>query len=291
MDQQIKASAQVPARFNRRVSYLSIGVCVLTLVFVVSEFRLDWYESLIGSYLAATNDVRPEIGAVWEDGQNRVVALQVLDEVIARKEEVRITAGEVQSFSLLFSRLNSGEWVTLQPGVFKTMYRALPSSLARKMITTADLVWLLKGGQLERIFCEKSGQAMDIYFIDSENRVLHWITLDPQMFARDHFSPAVLAGRLEEAPGFAGQIYPSKIFFKALRRLPEDMASGLIQDQDLILDQTGTLERVGIWNQSDAGVIRIGFEFKDRNHYRIVFVRAREWAVWQLGLILKGAVQ
>ncbi len=291
MDQPVKGPSQVPAGLKRTFSFLSTGVLLLTVVFVISEFRLDWYEQLIGSYLACTNDSRPETGAVWETGQSRAAAHQYLDEVIARKEKVRIRAAEATSFPLLFSRLNFGEWVILDPETFKHMYRALPHPLARKIMGPAELVWLLKGGLVERIFCEKSEQGMDIYFIDSENRVMHWVALDPQMFVSGRLSPAVHAGRLEKIPEFSGKVYPVEKFFKAVRRLPEGMAADLIQDADRILDQAGTIERVGIWNQADSGFIRLGFEIRNRDKYHIVFVRAREWVVWQLGLSLKGRTQ
>jgi len=54
------------------------------------------------------------------------------------------------------------------------------------------------------------------------------------------------------------------------------------------LTRTGTIDRVGIWNFSEQGYIRLGFEFSRLGVTRVVQVRAREWAVWQLNLILKG---
>ncbi|MBG0780624.1 MAG: hypothetical protein H0S81_11940 [Desulfotignum balticum] len=96
-------------------------------------------------------------------------------------------------------------------------------------------------------------------------------------------------GTLEAFDEFSGRIYPVNRFFDAVFKLPAEMIPDLLPDTDLLLDQEGVISRVGIWNEAEDGFIRLGFEFRHQTGVRVLFVNAREWTVWQLGLILKGA--
>ncbi len=55
--------------FKRVFSILNIAVFVVTAVFIFSEFRFDWFEHVVGSYLSSTNEIRPEKGIIWETGK------------------------------------------------------------------------------------------------------------------------------------------------------------------------------------------------------------------------------
>ena len=45
---------------------------------------------------------------------------------------------------------------------------------------------------------------------------------------------------------------------------------------------------MGVGNSAQDGFISLGFEFRHMGESRVVAVKAREWAVWQLTLVLKG---
>jgi hypothetical protein len=60
-------------------------------------------------------------------------------------------------------------------------------------------------------------------------------------------------------------------------------------DPQVLLKQEGKITHVGIWNEARNGYIRIGFEFEAPGRHEVVFMKAREWAVWQLSLNMKGA--
>ncbi|MBU2454693.1 MAG: hypothetical protein KJ668_15405, partial [Proteobacteria bacterium] len=62
----------------------------------------------------------------------------------------------------------------------------------------------------------------------------------------------------------------------------------LIVNPEALLAQEGKITRVGIWNEAENGYIKLGFEFQEKNSTQVVFVKGREWAVWQVSLNLKG---
>lgn len=276
---------------KRAVSFFNLAVFLASFLFVFSEFRFDWCEKLLGAYLLSSNDSRPETGAVWEAGHDTRKAYQSLTDIISRQENVRQSVRDADSFTGLASSLGPGEWVIVEREEFQRFYQSLSPSAARKIVDPARLIWLLKGAAVDRIFCEGGSSGIQIYFIDAGNRVVQQLDLDREELARLQEGPVPENGFLEDQDAFSGRIYPAEEFFRAAFRLPPDMISDLIQDPDLLLDQRGLIRRVGIWNQVENGNIRLGFELEDQGMTWVLFVQAREWAVWQLGLILRGEIR
>ena len=274
-------------RIRRCFSILNLGVMIITLVVVASEFRFDWVETLAGNYLLSTNENRPEIGTIWETGHQTVNARQSLNRMIVEKETARKTVREADSFVTLAKGLSAGEWVNLDKNQFKNLYLSLSRADRLALMEPARLVWLMNGITTDRIFCEGRIGGMNIYFIDSGNRVIQQVDLETEKIGNAPEEMLTPAG-LDELPGFSGPIYSAGLFFDAVFKLPEDMVPDLIKNAETLLSQTGTIDRVGIWNTSEDGFIRLGFEFSHLGEKQVVQILAREWAVWQLSLILKG---
>lgn len=275
---------------KRTFSFLNIAVFIITAIFVFSEFRFDWMEGLVGRYLTSTNSERPETGAIWETGKQAFNAREYLDDIISKKEDARANVHTASSFSFLSSSLAPGEWVTLEKQQFKTLYLSLEKSAAAKIMEPAQLVWLLKGSQLDRIFCEGVIDGIKIYFLDSENRVIKQIDFKKEDIQQIEAGEKPLPGRLDQMNGFSGRIYSGKNFFDALFKLPKDILPDLMDNPQILLEQEGEIIRVGIWNEAQDGYIRLGFEFEKDDGFQVVFVKGREWAIWQLSLNLKEQV-
>jgi hypothetical protein len=271
---------------KRTFSLLNLAVFIVTLLFVSSEFRFDWVERLVGSYLSSTNLERPETGAIWETGKHTSDAHEYLNDIIDKKEDVRQTVHMADSFSFLVSSLQPGEWVTLEKEQFKSLYLTLEKSAALKIIEPAQLVWLLKASQLERIFCEGVTDGIKIFFIDADNRVIKQIDLEQEDILEIEAGEKPVPGSLDEMDEFSGRIYSAQSFFKALFKMPADILPDLIADPEALLDLEGKITRVGIWNEARNGYISLGFEFEDKGGLKVAFVKSREWAVWQLSLNL-----
>lgn len=273
---------------KRIFSFLNIALFMLTAVFVFSEFRFDWFEKLAGSYLVSTNALRPEIGAVWETGKQTTNAHEYLNTIASKKEDIRQNVNKAGSFSELVSSLLPGEWVTLEKQQFKSLYLSLEKSSSLKIIDPASLVWLLNGSNLDRIFCEGVKDGIKIFFIDPENRVIKEIKLQKEEIVEIENADKPITGILTDMPGFQGRIYPAQIFFDALLKLPSEIIPDLMVTSEDLLRQEGKLIRVGIFNEAVNGYIKLGFEFEAPGGNQVVFLKGREWAVWQLSLNLKG---
>lgn len=288
MLQQWYESFSLSEVLKRTFSFLNIAVFIITATVVFSEFRFDWFENIVGSYLVSTNVSRPETGTVWEAGKQSATAHEVLNEIISKKENTRLSVHQAVTFLDLASGILPGEWVTLEKQQFKKLYLTLEKSVADKIIEPAKLVWLLNGRSLDRIFCEGISGGIKIYFIDSENRVIKQIDLDKEDLLAIETGEQSVPGELENMEGFSGRIYPAEIFFDAVFKLPADILPDLMADPDRLLKQEGKIRKVGIWNEVKNGYIKLGFEFEGKQGKQVVFIKGREWAVWQLSLNLKG---
>lgn len=272
---------------KRTFSFLNIAVFLITATFIFSEFRFDWFETLVGSYLVSTNESRPETGAIWEAGKQTSSAHASLNKIISKKEDTRQNAHQASSFSDLASNILPGEWVTLDKYQFKALYLALEKPVAIKIIEPAQLVWLLSGSSLDRIFCEGISGGLKIYFIDSENRVIKQIDLNKEKILEIEDGIKPVPGKLTDMDGFQGRIYPAKLFFDALFKLPADIIPDLIVAPEILLRQEGKIINIGIWNEADKGYIKLGFEIEEAAGKKVIFIKGREWAVWQLSLNLQ----
>ncbi|MDM8535182.1 hypothetical protein QUF70_00340 [Desulfobacterales bacterium HSG17] len=273
---------------KRAFSFLNIAVFILTATFLVSELRFDWFENIVGSYLASTNTSRPKTGVIWETGKHTSTAHEYLNRIINQKEDTQASVHEASSFSNLVSDMLPGDWVTLEKDHFKTLYLTLDKSMAGKIVEPAQLVWLLKGSMLDRIFCEGIPGGIKIYFIDSENRVIKQIDLEKQDILEIEKGEQAVKGELSAMEGFFGRIYPAETFFDAVFKLPADILPDLMVNPEILLAQNGKITNVGIWNITQNSYIKLGFEFEEQGRKKVVFVKGREWAVWQLSLYLKG---
>jgi len=276
---------------KRAFSLLNLSMVLITAVFIFSEFRFDWVEKMVGTYLVSTNEQRPRTGPIWETGQQTSNAHQYLNKIIDEKNKMQKTAHGAASFGDLAKGILPGQWVTLEKAEFKALYLAVPRQAAARIIQPARLVWLLNNDSLDRIFCEGRDTGINIYFIDTQNRVIQKIVLETEELESLSKGIRPAEGRLSDMPGFSGRIYLAPLFFEGLFKLPPEILPDLISDPEILLRQNGRITRVGIWNESENGYIRLGFEVEDKGEFRVFFINAREWAVWQLSLNLKGESQ
>lgn len=266
---------------------MNLSVLVITCIFVATEFRYNWCEHLLGRYLATTNRKRPETGAIWKTGEMASNAKNYLKDIVSKQNATRQHVQKSTSFMEIAQGLMPGEWINIDKEHFKKLYLELSDPLAEKILNPVEMVWLLNGPDLDRIFIEGEQKGIRIYFLDASNKVLNRIPLDMKLLERFERKSLSVEASLEEFSGFKGRIYRASSFFRAVLDLPPDMMGDLIGNPSILLKEKGRIVRAGIWNEAKEGYIRLGFEFVHESVHKVVFVKGREWAVWQLSINLK----
>ncbi|MFO7754089.1 MAG: hypothetical protein R6V41_13300 [Desulfobacteraceae bacterium] len=266
---------------------MNLSIIVVTCIFAATEFRYNWCEKLIGSFLATTNRSRPETGAIWETGEMASNAKNNLKEIVSKQNAARQHVQKSTSFMEIARGLMPGEWINIEKEHFKKLYVELSDPLAEKLLNPVKMLWLLNGPDLDRIFIEGEQKGIRIYFLDADNKVLKRIGLDMKLLERFERKSLSREGSLEDFKGFKDRIYEAAPFFRAVLELPQDMIGDLISNPSILLKEKGRIVRAGIWNEAKEGYIRLGFEFVQDSGHKVVFVKGREWAVWQLSINLK----
>lgn len=272
---------------RRTFSVLNISVLVLTCIFAAAEFRYNWCENLLGRYLATTNQNRPETGAIWKTGEMASSAKNYLKDIVSKQKATRLHVQKSESFLEIAKGLMPGEWINIEKEHFKKLYLELSDPLAEKILNPVKMIWLLNGPELDRIFIEGEQKGIRIYFLNTANKVLKRVHLDMKLLDQFEKKSLSIQASLEEFDGFTGRIYKASPFFRAVMNLPPDMMGDLIGNPSILLEEKGRIVRAGIWNEAKEGYIRLGFEFVHESVHKVVFVKGREWAVWQLSINLK----
>ena len=259
-------------------------ILVLLIIFGlgISELRFDWLERMLGAFLANTNASRPESGVIWDINRQTETARQTLEKIVTDRQASQREARNAASFIEISTNLAPDQGVMLSPDDFRRLYLGLPASIAQEIISPFELLKISSEDQFSRTYLEKQGNGLQVYFLDTENRVLRRLQLDADLLELISQSQRVSDGSLDSFPKFKNRIYPADQFLNALESFPEDLRRNVIPQPERILTVAGRIVRVGISDETFSGNIELGFEIKTGALTKVVFVPGREWAVWQI---------
>jgi hypothetical protein len=258
---------------------------VLAILF--SEVRFSWVEILVGRYLAVTNSHRPESGSVWEQGRLKQVATQTLEQMVTQQLTAQREAREASSLAQLIDGLSASQGAMISAAQFKRLYTQIPETAARNLFSPILMLRISAEKSWDRVYMERENGQVGIYLLDRDNNVLSYKTLTHEQLNATGTQPHILAGILEDQPEFAGRIYPADRFFMALDTLAPEVQRGVLSQPGTLLSAQGIPLRVGVSDEVDADMIRIGIEMDAPQGKQILLVMGQEWAVWQVRMLLE----
>lgn len=281
-----------PQNFNewlKRVLTLRPVVLVLLLSLgMISELRFDWVEHIVGSYLATTNQFRPESGAIWDKGHRTEDARQVLEKIVTDKQAVQREAREAQNFTQIAQTLSRGIELIISADHFRQLYNELPPELAAELLSPYALVRIISEKDWDRTFFEPGGSGFSIYFLNKDNRVLKQLTVSADMLARIDRGETPRTDTLDNLPQFAERIYPAERFFRVLETVSEDVRRQGVPWPENLLKTPGRVTRVAISDEVLSGYIEMGFELEEPSRTRVILFQGRDWAVTRIRSVLEG---
>ena len=263
-----------------------LGVAVLALL--STELKFDWLERAVGGYLVSTNTERPESGAIWETGRKTQAARTTVERLATDREAYQRMARNAGSLSEIVGTLSPGQGVMLSAEHFRELYQNLPQGFSAEMLSPFDLLRLVSGGRWSRTYLEKSADGLMVYLLEPNNHVLRQVKVDAASLAVLARGSTAASRSLEDLSGFKDRIYPAERFFAVMASLPADVQRSLIPQPERLLEVPGKITRVGISDESAAGLVEIGFEARSGSRLRVFLVQAQDWAVWRLRSLLEG---
>ena len=257
------------------------------LAILISEVRFSWVEVLVGRYLAVTNSHRPELGSVWEQGRLKQVATQTLEQMVTQQLTAQREAREASSLAQLIDGLSASQGAMISAAQFKSLYIQIPEPAARNLFSPILMLRISAEKSWDRVYFERENGQVGIYLLDRGNNVLSYKTLTDEQLKSTGTEPFILAGTLDDQPEFAGRIYPADRFFMALDTLAPETQRGVLYQPGTLLSAQGVPLRVGVSDEVDADMIRIGIEMDTPQGRQIVLAMGQEWAVWQVRMLLE----
>ena len=270
--------------FGLRPVLLTLVVCSV----IILEMRFDWVERTLGAYLATTNSVRPESGAIWEKGRQTLTARKTLEKIVTDRQTSQREARSAVSFSQIAAGLSSGQGVMLSVDRFRRLYLELPRNAAHEIISAFDLLKIANEGRWRRTYFENSSRGLVVYLLDAENRVLRQIDIPSGLLRQIGREEHAAAETLENLTNFKNRIYSAERFFGALDAFPEEVRRNMLLHPEMLLKQSGQISRVGISDEAVSGFIELGFEIVDGTRRMVVLDQGHEWAIWRLRSYLEG---
>lgn len=272
--------------FRRLMALRSALVLSAILALAVTEFRFDWIESAVGSYLVTTNRHRPESGTVWDQGHQTDMARQTLSQYVDQRTGVQREARRATSMGQVVAGVDAESGSIISTDHFVELYQKLPPVLSHEIVSPFTLLTHLSGRQWQRTFFERQGEELLIYFLDDHNQVLHRLEVGPVLMEHIQRGEVAIHSRLDQLGDFAARIYPAQQFFAALNTLPEPVRKGVVDSPGNLLQVSGRIVRVGISSQPMAGAVDIGFEVEDTQGAKVILTQGQVSSVERLQWVL-----
>jgi hypothetical protein len=258
------------------------------LTLIASEMKLNWAERLVGAYLVAVNDDRPESGAIWEKGRKTQTARLAVDKLAADREAHQRMARNAGTLNEIIASLVPGQGVMLSAEHFRELYQRIPSGLAAEMISPFELLRFASEKRWTRAYLEKSTDGLMVYLLEPNNHVLRQVRVASGTLALMARRSDMTSQSLEDLASFQNRIYPAERFFAVLASLPEEDRRGLIAQPERLLDVSGQITRVGISDEALSGFVDMGVEVQTGVQRRVLLLQGQDWAVWRLRSLLEG---
>ena len=263
-----------------------LAAAVLTLL--LTELKFDWLERGVGATLVSTNAERPESGAIWEKGHKTQAARTTVERLATDREAYQRMARNAGSLNEIVGTLAPGQGVMLSAEHFRELYQKLPQGFTAELLSPFDLLRLVSEGRWSRAYLEKSADGLMVYLLEPNNHVLRQVKVGAASLAVLARGSTAANRSLEDLSSFQNRIYPAERFFAVLASLPADVQRSLIAQPERLLEISGQITRVGISDESAAGLVEIVFETRSGSQQRVLLVQAQDWAVWRLRSLLEG---
>lgn len=274
---------------RRLMALRSAMVLLVALSLLITEFRFDWIEAVVGVYLVSSNHLRPQSGVVWDQGHKSDLARKRLSQYMDERSGAQREMRRAASMGQVINGMDAERGAMISAIHFVELYQKLPPVLSHDIISPYELLSHISDAQWKRTFFERQGDGqLNIYLLDAHNQVLRRLSAGSVLIEQIHKGEAAVLARLDQLDDFTGQIYPAQQFFKALNTLSEEEKIKILDRPGNLLAVSGRIIRVGISSRSMAGVVDVGFEVESAQGAKVIVIQGIATHIRRLRWILEA---
>ncbi len=263
------------ASLARLLAPRSVVLLLVVVGLAATEFRFDWLESAIGTYLVTTNPMRPESGTIWEQGHQSDQARQALTQYTNQRRDVQREARQAATMGQVVAGMTDDRGAMISAARFVELYLKLPPVLSHEIVSPYTLLTRLSSGQWRRTFFERRDQQLAIYLLDQHSQVLHRLDVGPGLVELIRRGEVAIQTGLHQLGEFAADIYTAEQFFAALNGLSAPVREGVIAHPEELLRISGRIVRVGIAAEANGDAVDLGFEVEEAGGTKVILTQGR----------------
>ena len=245
------------------------------LVLISLEYYGKIFERGIGSYLKWQNNIRPQLGRIWERDRQSVLAQSKIQSIRSLLDSREESADAIDSFKALFENIEPSFPLVLSREKFLILYYDFPGQWSSQVVSPFELISIDSKNNWTRVLLKRFGKWITIGFLDSQNIPVHEIFIATDSLNRIQATRTVKQGRLEEIGFQKDRIYSAELFIPLLQTLDPEMRYAIFPDPRWFLAKDYSIARVGV-RESEANLeltrnLELGIEY-DTDYYKEVLI-------------------
>jgi len=232
---------------------------MLVLLFV--EFYGKIFERGIGNYLKWQNASRPQLGRVWDNDRQTILAQTKVESVRSLFDSRQESAEAIVTLKALFENTEPSFPLVLSRKKFLDLYYDFPGQWSTRIISPFELISIDSKYNWTRVLLKRFGQWFTISFLDSHNIPVHEVFVSTDALKEVQSTRTVKQGSLEKVGFEKDRVYSAAVFLPLLSTLDPKTQHAVFPDPRWFLAKDYSITRIGVRELEFAKKPLSDFEF------------------------------
>ena len=223
---------------------------IMLLLFFVALFALEFYGKIfergIGNYLKWQNSTRSQLGRVWDQDRQTVLAQAKVKTIRSLLDSRQESAQGIDSLKALFENTEPSFPLVLSREKFLDLYYDFPGQWSTRMISPFELISIDSKYNWTRVLLKRFGQWFTISFLDSHNIPVHEVFVASDALQEVQATRTVKQGSLEEVGFEKDRIFSVAVFLPLLNELDPKTQQAVFPDPRWFLAKDYSITRIGV---------------------------------------------
>jgi hypothetical protein len=231
------------------------------LVLLFLEFYGKIFERGIGNYLKWQNASRPQLGRVWDNDRQTILAQNKVESVRSLFDSRQESAEAIVTLKALFENTEPSFPLVLSRKKFLDLYYDFPGQWSTRIISPFELISIDSKYNWTRVLLKRFGQWFTISFLDSHNIPVHEVFVSTDALKEVQSTRTVKQGSLEKVGFEKDRVYSAAVFLPLLSTLDPKTQHAVFPDPRWFLAKDYSITRIGVRELEFAKKHLSDFEF------------------------------
>ncbi len=251
------------------------GVVILS-AFLFLEFYTNLFEQSVGYYLKWQNHKRPQLGRMWEQDRQSLIAQAQIQSIRSSLNLQEETTSGISSLKTLFESVSPGFPLVVSREKFLQLYFDFPGQWSKQIISPYDLIGLDSGKNWDRVLLKRFGPWITLQFLDTQNIPVHEIFLSIDTILEVQATRTIKRGTLEDSDFKENRIFNIDEVLPVLKTLDPVTQEAVFPEPRWFLGKNYHITRVGVADvptgEEPSQHIVFGIEYNTDYYTGVLFI-------------------